>query len=58
MKTVLSIIFAVFLLFASSSHLFADDFFEERISLGNGTTLVIVWSSDRGHVVHEYIEVD
>ncbi len=58
MKKVLAIIFAVFLLLAGSAQLFADEFYEERISLGNGTTLVIVWSSDRGHVVHEYIEVD
>ncbi len=58
MKKVLAIIFAVFLLIAGSTHLFADDYYVERISLGNGTTLVIVWSSDRGHVVHEYIEVD
>lgn len=58
MKKVLCIFFAVFLLLAFSANLFASDFYEERIPLGDGTTLVIEWSSDRGHVIREYIEVD
>jgi hypothetical protein len=57
MKKILAVCFIVFsVLF--STNLLADDFYVERIPLGDGTTLVIVWSSDRGHVVHEYIEVD
>jgi len=58
MKKVLSVFFAALLLLAFSVNLFADDFYVERIPLGDGTTLVIVWTSDRGHVVHEYLEVD
>jgi hypothetical protein len=57
MKKILAVCFIVFsVLF--STNLLADDFYVERIPLDDGTTLVIVWSSDRGHVVHEYIEVD
>lgn len=58
MKKVLSVCFTICSLLAFSSNVFADDIYVERIPLGNGTTLVIEWSSDRGHVVHEYIEVD
>lgn len=58
MKKVLSICFVVLSLLVFSSNLLADEYYVERIPLGDGTTLVIEWSSDRGHVVHEYIEVD
>ena len=58
MKKILSVIFAVLILLVFSANLFAEDYFEERIQIDENTTLVIVWSADRSHVIHEYLEVD
>jgi hypothetical protein len=58
MKKVLAAFFAVIILLVFSANLFADDFYIERIQISESTTLVIIWSEDRSHVIHEYLEID
>lgn len=57
-KLLLAVLTAITLFFSASNLLAEDNYYTERIPLGNNTTLVRIWDIDRGTIYHEYIEVD